>query len=126
MPRKKTEERRLPGHAYSERIRARFWVMGRNDIFLGVGKVTLLELIDQLGSISQAAKAMDMSYKRAWTLVEEMNALCDTPLVTKATGGAGGGHASLTDKGRAAIALYRRLETELESFLRNQSEQIDF
>jgi len=125
MSKKNTGNPKLPGGAYSERIRARIWVTGSKEGYLGVGKVRLLEEIDRAGSISQAAKTMGMSYKRAWTLVEDMNALGKQPLVDKGAGGAGGGHARLTEAGRKAVALYRRLERNLEEFLKSQSKEID-
>lgn len=77
---------------------------------LGPGKVLLLEHIRDTGSISAAGRALGMSYKRAWSLVEEMNAAFRTPLVDRARGGAGGGGAVVTDAGLAVIAAYRGFE----------------
>lgn len=70
---------------------------------LGPGKRQLLQLIDELGSISAAGRAMKMSYRRAWLLVEEVNASFQRPLVEKAPGGAGGGGAALTPAGRNVL-----------------------
>ncbi|WP_407276584.1 winged helix-turn-helix domain-containing protein [Halothiobacillus sp. DCM-1] len=124
MP-KKARQHRLPGDAYSAKIHARLWIIGENrQYYLGVGKVRLMELIDELGSISQAAKVLDMSYKRAWTLIEEVNQLTHHPFVVKEVGGAGGGHATLTDAGRAAIAQYRSLEADLSAFLKARGAQL--
>jgi len=124
MPRK-SRINKLPGGAYSERIRARLWVVGADEQnYLGVGKVRLMELIDELGSISQAAKSLGMSYKRAWSLVEELNRIGASPFVSKEVGGAGGGHAELTDAGREAIREYRQLEDELTEFLASRSAAI--
>ena len=77
---------------------------------LGPGKVQLLELIRDTGSISAAGRAMEMSYKRAWMLVEEMNAAFTSPLVESARGGAKGGGAVVTEAGLAVIAAYRAAE----------------
>ena len=77
---------------------------------LGYGKVELLERIDATGSISAAGRQMQMSYKRAWLLVEEMNAAFAEPLVKSARGGASGGGAALTETGRRVLGLYRALE----------------
>lgn len=77
---------------------------------LGPGKVMLLELIRDKGSISAAGREMGMSYKRAWLLVEEMNAAFRQPLVDSARGGAGGGGALVTEAGQAVIAAYRGFE----------------
>jgi molybdate transport system regulatory protein len=71
---------------------------------LGPGKRRLLELIDELGSISAAGRALDMSYRRAWLLVEEVNGSFREPLVEKAPGGSGGGGAALTVAGRNVLA----------------------
>lgn len=79
--------------------------------FLGPGKIQLLELIDQHGSISAAGKAMGMSYRRAWLLIDGLNSVFVAPLVVKQTGGSGGGGAVLTDLGREIVARYRRIES---------------
>jgi len=124
MP-KKSRLDRLPGDAYNDQIRARFWLIGSNQTgYLGVGKVRLMELIDQLGSISQAAKTLGMSYKRAWSLIEEVNKIGSKPYVTKEVGGAGGGHATLTDAGRHAIEQYRALEIEFRQFIEQRTAAI--
>jgi molybdate transport system regulatory protein len=76
----------------------------------GPGKAALLEQIRDRGSITKAGKAMGMSYKRAWSLVEEMNGMFATPLVESARGGVDGGGARLTGQGLAVLADYRTLE----------------
>src|SRR5208283_207408 len=86
-------------------------VRGR-DVALGPGKVELLEHIAQTGSLRKAAAAMDMSYMRAWTLVQTMNHCFKNPLVIATRGGADGGHATVTEAGKVAVALYRRIETQ--------------
>lgn len=82
-------------------------------LVLGPGKADLLEAIAQLGSISAAGRQMKMSYRRAWSLVEEMNAAFREPLVDNSRGGAGGGGASLTEAGQAVLSRFRALETLL-------------
>ncbi len=77
---------------------------------LGPGKADLLAEIAARGSISAAGRALGMSYKRAWSLVEEMNAAFRAPLVESARGGAQGGGAALTEAGRRVLSLYRRIE----------------
>ncbi len=81
---------------------------------LGPGKADLLERIDSEGSISAAAKSLDMSYARAWKLVAEMNAAFKKPLVLLSTGGKAGGGAQLTEEGRAVLTLYRALQEAVE------------
>ena len=118
-------QKKLPGSAFGNSVRARLWIEGPRGGFLGVGKVNLLEAIAEKGSISQAAKSMGMSYKRAWQLVEEMNALSDLPYVTTETGGAHGGGARLTEQGQRAIVIYRRLELDFELFVKNSTQVIE-
>jgi molybdate transport system regulatory protein len=73
---------------------------------LGTGKVALLKHISTTGSISGAGRAMDMSYRRAWLLVEEMNAMFRNPLVVSQSGGKQGGGATVTEQGKSVISIY--------------------
>ena len=77
---------------------------------LGPGKADLLALIRETGSISAAGRRMGMSYKRAWTLIEELNAMFAAPLVQSVRGGAKGGGARLTETGETVLRHYRALE----------------
>ena len=79
----------------------------------GPGKARLLELIRSEGSISAAGRRMDMSYKRAWSLVEQMNESFAAPLVASVRGGAKGGGAQVTAFGEDVLALYRALEAQV-------------
>ncbi len=96
--------------AIAPSIQPRFRVYRDKEIVLGPGKVDLLALIAETGSLSEAARRMDMSYNRAWLHVKTMNAGFAEPLVAMARGGASGGGAVLTETGRQALDLYRRLE----------------
>ena len=80
---------------------------------LGPGKAELLAQIAASGSIAAAGRAMGMSYKRAWSLVEEMNHAFCAPLVISSRGGAAGGGATLTDTGAQVLAHYRALTSRL-------------
>src|SRR5262245_20138573 len=73
---------------------------------IGPGKIALLEAIGKTGSISAAGRALGMSYRRAWRLIEELNRCFNEPLVTAQTGGKSGGGAALTATGKAVIAHY--------------------
>ena len=84
-------------------------LLGR-EIAIGPGKAELLRLIEEMGSISAAAREMGMSYRRAWTLVETMNGAFREPVVEAAIGGRGGGGARVTDFGREALNRYRAME----------------
>jgi molybdate transport system regulatory protein len=77
---------------------------------IGPGKIRLLETIESCGSISAAGRAMDMSYKRAWDLVDEINRICGRAAVERQAGGKNGGGAILTPFGISLIARYRKIE----------------
>lgn len=81
---------------------------------MGHGKAALLEAIARSGSISAAAREMRMSYKRAWDLVDELNASFRGPLVETAAGGSGGGGARLTPLAQEVLARYRGLERRVQ------------
>jgi len=94
--------------------------------FLGKGRVQLLERIEQLGSIAQAAKSMDMSYRKAWGLIKEMNAIAQEPLVEKQSGGKSGGGAIVTDAGKATIRKYQQLMQSLDAHLTQLTQDTDW
>ncbi len=80
-------------------------------------RIALLEAIDELGSISAAARQAGLSYKGAWDAVQALNNLFDAPLVAAAPGGRAGGAAGLTPRGRAAVAAFRRVQAEMDAAL---------
>ena len=82
---------------------------------IGPGKIALLEAIRSAGSISGAARALGMSYRRAWLLVEEINDALLEPAVTAETGGRSGGGAALTAVGGRVVDLYRAIEAHSRS-----------
>jgi molybdate transport system regulatory protein len=82
---------------------------------IGPGKIALLENIQKFGSISGAGRAMDMSYKRAWDLVDEINRICRQAAVERQTGGKNGGGAALTPFGLSLVARYRKIERDAAS-----------
>ncbi len=79
---------------------------------LGPGKVDLMEQIDRLGSIAAAGRALKISYRRAWALVEECNGLFGAALIDKLHGGKDGGGARLTALGHTVVQRYRALEAD--------------
>jgi molybdate transport system regulatory protein len=97
---------------------AQSWRMARlsiridlgSETALGPGKARLLELIDTEGSIRGAAAAMGMSYRRAWLLLQDIEATMGAPVISAETGGVKGGGTSLTKLGRAVVAQYRKIE----------------
>lgn len=88
--------------------------------YLGHGRIELLELIAEYGSIARAAKAMGMSYKRAWYLAESINSTFREPVVERQHGGKGGGSAHLTPFGEALVRDYRDMETQALKFFSKQ------
>ena len=92
---------------------------------LGAGKVALLKSIDKTGSISAAGRAHQMSYRRAWLLVDELNQLFTGPVVSAHHGGAKGGGASLTDQGRRIVALYRDAEAKMRAAAQHEIDELE-
>ncbi len=91
---------------------------------IGPGKADLLEAIIQQGSISKAAQTMNMSYRRAWELVNVMNEAFKSPLVSTAHGGSHGGGAQLTDLGKTVLQHYRNLEKKVRQTAQNELSSI--
>jgi molybdate transport system substrate-binding protein len=91
----------------------RLWIERGGQAILGQGRLELLEGIDRWHSISAAARHMGMSYRRAWNLVQSINAAAGEPLVTAAPGGTKGGGAQLTELGKWATRVFRELQNHL-------------
>ena len=85
---------------------------------VGPGKIRLLELLKETGSIAAAGRAMDMSYRRAWLLVDALNHIFQEPVVATKLGGSGGGGAELTPFGEELIGRYRDMELVAHAALR--------
>jgi molybdate transport system regulatory protein len=105
-------------------LRGRFWIASPEGTFLGIGRVILLEKIQEYGSISGAARSMKMSYRQAWQLVQSMNEHSNSPLVSSLTGGKGGGGATITKTGEQAIQLFREVEQDMQHFMKKRSASI--
>jgi molybdate transport system regulatory protein len=96
-----------------------------SDRALGPGKVKLLETIGKTGSITQAGRALGMSYRRAWLLVDDLNHSFREAVVIKKPGGVQGGGATLTKFGRELIAKYRAIETKATAMATRQFEELE-
>jgi len=94
------------------RLRPRLRVMVGDEIALGPGRIDLLELIGETGSLRAAAKQMGISYMRAWQLVKYTNRCFREPIVEIIRGGSKGGGAILTRPGREVLSLYRKMENQ--------------
>jgi molybdate transport system regulatory protein len=95
------------------RLKLKAQILVGEDIALGPGKADLLEAIAKAGSISAAARAMGLSYRRAWLLVDMMNKSFRAPLVETGRGGAARGGAKVTELGRQMLTRYRALEAAI-------------
>ncbi len=98
-------------------VKSKVWLEKDGKLFMGWGRVTLLERIDQLGSISAAARSMKLAYRNAWLWVEAMNRLAPHPLVEKSTGGSRGGYARLTEEGRKIIKEYKEKRASVREII---------
>ena len=98
-------------------MRSKVWVEKDGKLLMGTGRATLLERIDQLGSISAAAKSMKLTYRNAWLWVEAMNRLAPVPLVEKSAGGERGGFARLTEEGRRIVNEYKEKRALIRELL---------
>jgi molybdate transport system regulatory protein len=93
------------------------WIEHRGVVVLSEWRVKLLEAIDQSGSISAAASTMEVTYHRAWEKVHEMEEGLGAKLIDAQTGGAGGGGATLTAKGRELIKKFRSFDSGLAALI---------
>ena len=108
----------------SAHLKIKLQFLAGDVIAMGPGKAELLEWLERTGSISAAAKAMGLSYRRAWMLVDTMNRCFATPLVETAHGGAKGGGAKVTEAGRAALADYRRAEAAAQRAVKAEAKAL--
>ncbi len=102
-------------------LRGRIWVEVADAPTITEAGADLLEQIDALGSLSEAARRLRFSYRRAWLLLDGMNRQWPTPLVITSTGGRHGGGAWLTEPGRAVLRAFRDLQLRLEHLLDHAS-----
>ncbi len=102
-------------------FRVRCWIDIDGLKFFGPGRAELLELIQETGSISKASKAMGMSYKKAWNMIDEMNNGGQKPYVISHKGGQQGGGAELTETGRKVIMAYRRLMKKIQAVVSKEA-----
>lgn len=107
-------------------IRFRVWVDNGDLPYLGLGRIVLLENIIKHGSITKGAEAINMSYRKAWQLVEDMNKLSDKPLVEKRLGGKEGGGAMVTEEGKQIIKKFYELQSQAEEFFKGKANEINF
>jgi molybdate transport system regulatory protein len=103
-------------------LRGRLWVDLKGGVAISEAGADLLEQIEATGSLSEAARRLRFSYRRAWLLLDAMNHRWPSPVVTTAVGGKQGGGAKLTPRGRAVLSAYRDLQVQLETLLDHATE----
>jgi molybdate transport system regulatory protein len=106
------------------RVRGRIWIDGPEGTFIGWGRVNLLEQIREHGSITKAAKSLEMAYRHAWDLVDSMNRQSKMPFVEVTAGGKGGGGARVTEEGEKAIRLFRKFAEDFKIFLEREQKKL--
>ena len=122
MKKHSSSKKRTPIAGYS--CHGRIWIEHNGETFLGVGRVVLLQRIQETGSIAAAARSMKMSYKHAWDLVDSMNRQASLPLVATSKGGKGGGGALITEAGEQVIAEFLELQGRLKRFLERETKDL--
>jgi molybdate transport system regulatory protein len=105
-------------------LKLRAQILSDSEIAFGPGKADLLDAIARTGSISAAARDMNMSYRRAWLLVDAMNRCFREPLVKAGRGGAEHGGAEVTAFGRSILKRYRSLQNTLETVAARHVEKL--
>jgi len=106
-------------------IKGSLWIECDGDRFFGPGPVELLERINETGSINQAAKQMQMSYKKAWEIINMLNTNAAKPFVVTQTGGTSGGGSVITDEAKAMITWYHQLRERFKVFLEKENEKLN-
>ncbi len=95
------------------KIKSKIWLEKDGEIVIGSGKALILKAIDEEGSISRAAKKVNMSYRRAWSYIRIAEERLGSSLVIKLRGGKGGGGAVLTEYAKNLLKIFEELETEI-------------
>ena len=117
MKRDKPRATRTPKADRTPMLRGKVWVEVAGKPALTEAGADLLEQILACGSLSEAARRLRFAYRRAWLLVDGINAMWPEPLVTKATGGKRGGGTQVTPYGQEVLATYREIQVRIEHAL---------
>ena len=102
-------------------LKGHIWIEGSEGTFLGYGRVALLERIREYGSITEAAKSLEMPYRKAWLLIDSMNRQVPKPYVVTSTGGRKGGGTTVTPEGERAIAQFWKIHESFQKFIKSQA-----
>jgi len=106
-------------------VNGSLWIECNGERFFGPGPVELLERIEKTGSINQAARQMQMSYKKAWEIINTLNNYAGHPFVVTQTGGISGGGSTITDEAKTMIGRYRQLREKFEAFLEKETQKLN-
>lgn len=107
------------------KIKSRIWIQADNKVLIGEGRVRLLKAIEETGSLSKAARSIQISYKKAWTMVDAVNKSAKKPVTESSTGGKGGGGAILTSYGKELIKVFDEINANCWEYLDTQVEKIN-
>lgn len=102
------------------KIKSKIWIETENGIFLGEGRVQLLKKIDETGSLNKASKALNISYQKAWRLIDEVSKTTKQTIIETKIGGAKGGGTSLTPYGKSLIIIFETINKDCWEFLDEQ------
>lgn len=106
------------------KIKSRIWIEVDDKVLLGEGRVRLLKAIDETGSLSKAAKTLEMSYKKAWTLIDAVNRSAKEAVVVSNVGGKNGGGAQVTPYGKSLIRVFEKINQNCWNYLDKQVKSI--
>ena len=106
------------------RVNGSLWLEGDGTRFFGPGPVELLQLIEETGSINQAAKKMGMSYKKAWEIVSRLNEKVGSPMVITATGGEKGGGSTISEEAKQMVEWYIGLREKFRKFMETETQKL--
>jgi len=109
----------------SYKIKSRIWIESNNNVLLGQGRVQLLKAINETGSLSKAAKSLNISYKKAWTLLDSVNKSAKYSVTVNSVGGKGGGGAKLTAYGKSLIDVFDEINKNCWAFLDKELKKIE-
>jgi molybdate transport system regulatory protein len=107
------------------KIKSRIWIESEDKVLLGEGRVHLLKAIQEMGSLSKAAKSLNISYKKAWQLLDSVNKSAKNPVTINSIGGKGGGGAELTEYGKSLVLVFDEINKDCWEFLDKQLEKIE-
>jgi len=102
------------------KIKSKIWIENDDGILISEGRVQLLKLIEETGSLNKAAKAMNLSYQKAWKLLDASNKAAKSPLIETQVGGSKGGGTILTPYGKSLIETFESINNACWNFLDEQ------